>query len=248
MLGLGVAVSRRGLRNGGVVFPVAAVISSSPFRSALDSSVLMLNAHYMALRVVSARRAFSLLFKCNDDDLPIAEVVDVEDGRYVSYTFADWAEVSRFRREFEPARHDWVRTVRLDIAVPRIIRVLSYSKVPRQEVKFNRRNIYARDRNRCQYCGRKFSTTELSLDHVVPRSRAAGPPGRTWSVAVSSATSARGPDPGGGGHAAYHPPGQTRAQPGDQHQALRDQVSFLAALPRPGLLERRTAVAPLLAR
>ena len=30
-------------------------------------------------------------------------------------------------------------------------------------------NIYARDGNRCQYCGKKFSTTELSLDHVLPK-------------------------------------------------------------------------------
>ncbi|MGE5754213.1 MAG: HNH endonuclease, partial [Planctomycetaceae bacterium] len=42
---------------------------------------------------------------------------------------------------------------------------------PRQKVKFNRRNIFARDGNRCQYCGKKFPTNELSLDHVLPRSR-----------------------------------------------------------------------------
>jgi 5-methylcytosine-specific restriction endonuclease McrA len=38
-------------------------------------------------------------------------------------------------------------------------------------VKFNRRNIYARDSSRCQYCGRRLPTSELSLDHVVPRSQ-----------------------------------------------------------------------------
>jgi 5-methylcytosine-specific restriction endonuclease McrA len=141
----------------------------------------MLNAHYLALRVVSVRRAFAMLFKSDDFDRPIAEIVDVEDGRYVSYNFDDWAEVSRFRREFEPARHDWIRTVRFDIAVPRIIRVLSYSKLPRQEVKFNRRNIFARDQNRCQYCGRKFPTSELSLDHVLPRSQGGK---TTWSNIV----------------------------------------------------------------
>jgi len=36
-------------------------------------------------------------------------------------------------------------------------------------VKLNRRNIYARDASRCQYCGRAFSTRELTLDHVIPR-------------------------------------------------------------------------------
>ena len=60
----------------------------------------MLNAHYMALRVVSVKRAFSLLFKQDARANPVAEVVHVEDGRYVSYNFEDWAELSRFRREF----------------------------------------------------------------------------------------------------------------------------------------------------
>lgn len=136
----------------------------------LDSNVLLLNAHYMALRVVSARRAFMLLFKHDVERNPVAEVVSVEDGRYVSYNFQDWAELSAFRREFEPAKHDWVRTVRFDIAVPRIIRVLTFSRMPQREVKFNRRNIFARDNNTCQYCGKRFSTSDLSLDHVIPRS------------------------------------------------------------------------------
>lgn len=134
----------------------------------------MLNAHYMALRVVSAKRAFSLLFKRDIENRPLAEIVHVEDGQYVSYNFDDWTELSRFRREFEPNNHEWIRTVRVDIAVPRIIRVLSYNRVPRQEVKFNRRNIYARDSSRCQYCGKRLPSSELSLDHVVPRSRGGG--------------------------------------------------------------------------
>ena len=130
----------------------------------------MLNAHYVALRVISARRAFSLLFKQDRFDQPQAEVVSLEDGRYVSYDFDDWRELSEFRLEFEPEKHDWVSTVRFQIAVPRILRVLSYHRLPRQQVKLNRRNIYTRDQNLCQYCGKRFKPSELSLDHVVPRS------------------------------------------------------------------------------
>lgn len=133
--------------------------------------MLLLNAHYMALRIVSVRRAFMLLFKRDPHHQPVAEIVNIEDGRYVSYNFDDWAELSAFRREFEPAKYDWIRTVRFDIAVPRIIRVLTFSRLPRREVKFNRRNIFARDHNTCQYCGRHFPTSELSLDHIVPRSQ-----------------------------------------------------------------------------
>jgi len=133
-------------------------------KSGLDCNVLVLNKHYMAIRIVGARRAFSLLFR------QLAEVVSLEEGAYSNYNFENWCEVSEFRRRFEPAGHDWVSTVNFYIAVPRIIRLLFYDRLPRNDVKFNRRNIFARDQNRCQYCGKRYPTTELSLDHIIPRS------------------------------------------------------------------------------
>jgi 5-methylcytosine-specific restriction endonuclease McrA len=133
--------------------------------SVLDSHVLVLNKHYAAVRVVSARRAFVMLFK------QVAEIISVEDDTYVSYDFDSWRELSEIRARYEREHHDWVRCVRFELAVPRIVRLLVYDRLPRQPVKFNRRNIFARDRNRCQYCGKRFPLTELSLDHVMPRSR-----------------------------------------------------------------------------
>jgi len=134
------------------------------YQSGLDCNVLVLNKHYMAIRIVGARRAFSLLFR------QLAEVVSFEENRYSNYDFRSWCEVSQFKRNFEPDGYDWVSTVNFHIAVPRIIRLLFYDRLPRSEVKFNRRNIFARDKNRCQYCGKRYPTTELSLDHVIPRS------------------------------------------------------------------------------
>lgn len=131
----------------------------------LSTSVLILNRLYQAVRVVSARRAMTLLYQ------DVAEVVAVEDGQFLSYDFEDWVEVSDAKRRFEPERHDWIRTVRFQVAVPKIVRLLVYDKLPKRTVKLNRRNLFARDRNRCQYCGKKHPTSELSLDHVVPRSR-----------------------------------------------------------------------------
>lgn len=136
-----------------------------PEHSALDSSVLVLNKHYAAIRVVSARRAFCMLFK------EIAEIISVEESRFQSYDFESWRELSELRAAYEREDHEWVRCVRFELAVPRIVRLLVYDRLPRTNVKFTRRNIYARDGNRCQYCGKRFPTSELSLDHVVPRSR-----------------------------------------------------------------------------
>lgn len=146
---------------------------------ALDSKVLVLNRLYMAIRVVPARRAFRLLTK------NVAEVISVEQGQYFNYDFASWADLAHLQQEVEREKHDWVRTVRFDIAVPKIIRLFGYDRLPAQHVKLNRKNIFARDRNQCQYCGRTFPTSELSLDHVIPRSQAGG---ETWANLVCACT------------------------------------------------------------
>ncbi|MEM9167763.1 MAG: HNH endonuclease [Planctomycetota bacterium] len=135
---------------------------------ALDTKVLVLNKLYLAVRVISAKRAFCMLARDH------AEVIHVDGGHYLNYDFASWAELSQLAAEYERDQHDWIRTVRYDIAVPRIIRLLGYDRLPAQRVKLNRRNLFARDRNRCQYCGQHFPTSELSIDHVVPRSQGGG--------------------------------------------------------------------------
>ena len=138
--------------------------------SALNANVLVLNKYYQAIRVTNVRRAFSLL--CRE----LAEVIHIEtdakgENRWQNFNFSSWQEMSQLKLEFEPDGFDWIHTVRFQIAVPRIIRLLGYEKLPRQDVKFNRRNIYARDSSRCQYCGKRMPTTELSLDHVIPKSQ-----------------------------------------------------------------------------
>jgi len=138
--------------------------------SALNANVLVLNKFYQAIRVVNVKRAFSMLCK------ELAEVIHIENdatgkSQWSNLNFADWRELSELKQRFEPDQFDWIHTVRFQIAVPRIIRLLGYEKLPRQDVKFNRRNIYARDGSRCQYCGKKYPSTELSLDHVIPKSQ-----------------------------------------------------------------------------
>lgn len=141
--------------------------------SSLNAHVLVLNKLWMAVRVIDARRAFSLLTR------DLAEAIRVDDGSYVGYNFEDWSQLSRLHENFEGSDvirgdYDWVRTVRMEVAVPKIIRLFGYDRLPKADVKLNRRNIFARDKNLCQYCGRRFATSELSLDHVLPRSQGGG--------------------------------------------------------------------------
>lgn len=130
--------------------------------SSLNSSVLVLNRQYMAVHVVGVRRAFGLLLN------NLAEVIHIEDGQYGNYDFDSWREISELKAEFKQPDEDWVRSVNFEVCVPRVLRLLYYDRLPKQRVRLNRRNIFARDANRCQYCGKKFPTSELSLDHVIP--------------------------------------------------------------------------------
>ena len=53
----------------------------------------------------------------------------------------------------------------------RVIRLVNYIKLPYAKIaqdKPSRTMIYKRDGNKCQYCG---STKELTIDHIIPRSR-----------------------------------------------------------------------------
>jgi 5-methylcytosine-specific restriction endonuclease McrA len=84
---------------------------------------------------------------------------------YSTYDWENWCDI--------PAQplDEVVWTPSRAIRVPRVIQLTHYDRIPRRDVKFSRHNIYLRDSNRCQYCGGRFSSSELSLDHVVPLSR-----------------------------------------------------------------------------
>ena len=133
--------------------------------AALSSSVLVLNRFYVAIHVVNVRRAFGLLFR------EMAEVIHLEEGQYANYDFESWREISELNAEFKEPHDDWLSAVNFEIQVPRVIRLLFYEHQPHSSPRFNRRNVFARDRSQCQYCGKRFPTSELSLDHVIPKTQ-----------------------------------------------------------------------------
>jgi len=122
----------------------------------IEGHVLVLNRVFQVVQITSIRRALTLLYKGQ---------VRAVDAEYRTYDFEDWQDVP-----VQPADH-FITTPSRHISIPHVVQLLRFDKVPRQEVKFSRANIYLRDQNRCQYCGRKFPASELSLDHVLPISR-----------------------------------------------------------------------------
>jgi 5-methylcytosine-specific restriction endonuclease McrA len=66
---------------------------------------------------------------------------------------------------------------------PAVMRLVAQNREGRRAVRFSRLNVYQRDRFHCQYCRRKFTFTELTFDHVIPRRRG----GRTeWTNIVAA--------------------------------------------------------------
>lgn len=89
---------------------------------------------------------------------------------YATYDMERWVERS-VERDRELPQDRTINTPNLRIELPEIILVTQYGGMPYQEVNFTRRNLYRRDKYRCQYCGRKFPGSKLTIDHVFPRSK-----------------------------------------------------------------------------
>lgn len=71
----------------------------------------------------------------------------------------------------EELNHAEVRSAARTLKVPSVIRLIAYRHIPQQTRALSRKNILLRDRNTCQYCGVLLPSSELTLDHIVPRSR-----------------------------------------------------------------------------
>lgn len=141
----------------------------------LEQPVLVLNRLWQAVNVVGARRAFALLARGH------AGVVHHHSDDFRVFSLLDWVD---FSRENPPIEHwEVVHTPRTAIRLPRVILLTWFDQLPCKELKLTRNNVFERDKDTCQYCGKVFDREDLNLDHVIPRDRG----GRTtWENIVCS--------------------------------------------------------------
>src|SRR5215813_6094985 len=103
--------------------------------------VLKLNASYEPLGLIGVPRALSLVARCAVD------VVEKDGDRVL-------------------------RSPRFTWPVPSVVRLKVYIDVRKYERRGNLRvRIFLRDGYRCQYCGIVRDSNDLTIDHIVPRSR-----------------------------------------------------------------------------
>jgi 5-methylcytosine-specific restriction endonuclease McrA len=108
----------------------------------ISRKVLLLNASYEPLNLVTAPKALALVWR------KAAEVIEYDHGHVL-------------------------RTARFAFDVPAVVRLVHYveTRRRRQNRATGRLRILIRDKHRCQYCGRRGTQFNLTLDHIIPRSK-----------------------------------------------------------------------------
>ena len=142
----------------------------------LTDNVLVLNAGWTLIGVTSVWRA--LIKVCTER----AQIVDRD---YSLYDIDEWGVTWRDAARFAKEAHDrqFIGIVGGRIAAPEVIKQNHYNGYHRSQLKLSRRAVFERDDYTCQYCGKPFQSSELNLDHVVPKSRGGKD---TWTNLVLS--------------------------------------------------------------
>lgn len=108
----------------------------------MKRSTLVLNSDYIPHRVVDWRASFVLVYS-------------KDNGAYTVATYDDVIHDSAGRA----------------YNIPAVIVLSTYITTNNKKASFSKRNIYLRDDFTCQYCGGKFDSSRLNIDHIIPRSR-----------------------------------------------------------------------------
>lgn len=138
----------------------------------LGRPALVLNKHWLPLRLAPVREAIGLVAK--------GAALILEPGTYRTHDLRSWDDVSRATARVGDAM---IRSARLALLPPELILLRGYDGpgAGARAAVFSRRNLFKRDRVTCQYCGARPGSEELTIDHVLPRSRG----GRsTWENCV----------------------------------------------------------------
>lgn len=125
----------------------------------LTKPVLVLNKSWTAIGTRSVKKALNMLENRQKDG---AVVID---ENCMLYTWEEWSEVK------PEGDDDCIKTVSRSIKIPQIIKLTKYDRFPRHSVVFSRANIFKRDKYTCQYCATQPGSEELTIDHVIPRSK-----------------------------------------------------------------------------
>lgn len=133
----------------------------------LMNQVLCLNKSWQPVTVRNVVKCLKKVFGGK------AKIVDPY--TYMMYDWEEWLDLPIDDLPF-------IQAIDLRIRLPSVIVMTDYNKMPKVSVTFNRRNIYLRDNYTCQYCDTLLDRPDVTIDHVIPRSRSEGK--STWENCV----------------------------------------------------------------
>lgn len=139
-----------------------------------DGHTLVLNKNWVAVTVTTSFGA--LISMCRERSRAMCP------SSYELFCIESWMERSKITAT-DLTPEQVVYTTRQIIEKPEIIILKEYGGIPFKQVNFTRRNLYKRDSYTCQYCMEGFAPGELTIDHVVPRSRGGT---NSWTNCVTS--------------------------------------------------------------
>jgi len=122
----------------------------------LDRKTLVLNRSWMPITTTTVRRAICLMAR--------GAAGAVHPGTFEVAEWQAWVERG-------PEENDRLRAIGFSFPVPDVIVLTAYNGIPDVPVSFTRRNVYRRDGFQCMYCGIMPGLSDLTIDHVHPRSR-----------------------------------------------------------------------------
>ncbi len=118
--------------------------------------VLVLNKSWQPIRVWTVKKAVKKVF----DER--ARIIDPTRD-FALYNWEDWSAILPTDRDAT------IKGTRMYFRTPEVVLLNDYDKVPQRTVRFNRRNLFKRDKGCCRYCGSK--TRDWTIDHIIPKSQ-----------------------------------------------------------------------------
>lgn len=85
----------------------------------------------------------------------------------------------------------FINGVSIQMPMPSVVMLRKFHRRPKV-AKFSRRNLYVRDNYKCQYCGEKFISDHLTIDHVIPKSLGGGTSWENCATACRPCNSDKG--------------------------------------------------------
>lgn len=130
----------------------------------LNKEVLILNKSFLPIGIDTAKTAILNLYKGK---------CQAVDATYKTYTFDEWKAAYPILIETATeGEFSTIHTPNFPFLVPYVFRLLDHDLSPRDwKIRFSRFHVLLRDKFVCQYCTEKFTRSELTIDHVTPRSK-----------------------------------------------------------------------------